>query len=99
MSERWCDVGNGRPHTAAVYEHPPIRSLRGQSRGMSRLYGWSVEAKVADDMIYLDNDVFGDLGFHRLAIDHLDEGDALVIGLRDGYLAEYLELVGNDNAY
>ena len=66
---------------------------------MSRLYGWSVEAEMADDMIDFDDDVLGNPGFHRLAIDHLDEGDALVIGLRDGHLAEYLELIGNDDAY
>ena len=65
---------------------------------MSRLYGWLVESEVADDMIDFDNDVLGNLGLHRLAIDHLDEGDALVIGLRDRHLAEYLELVGNDDA-
>ena len=50
---------------------------------MSRLYGWSVEAEMADDMIDFDDDVLGNPGFHRLAIDHLDEGDALVIGLCD----------------
>ena len=38
---------------------------------------------MAHDMVDFDNDVFGDLGFHRLAIYHLDKGDALVIGLRD----------------
>ena len=64
---------------------------------MSRLY-WLVETEVADDLIDLDNDVLGDPGFHRPAIHHLDKGDALVIGLRDRYLAEYLEFVGNDDA-
>ena len=54
---------------------------------------------MADDMIDFDDDVLGNSGFQRLAIDHLDEGDALVIGLRDGHLAEYLELIGNDDAY
>ena len=73
----------GRLRTASDIGHPPIRSLRGLSRGMLRLYGWLVEAEVADDMIDFENDVLGDLGLHGLAIDHLDEGDALVIGLRD----------------
>ena len=62
------------------------------------MYGWSVEAEMADDMIYLDDDVLGDLGLYRFAIDHLDKGDALVIGLRDGHLAEYLKLGGDDDA-
>ena len=88
----------GRLRTASDIWHPPIRSLRGLSRGMLRLYGRLVEAEMADDMIDFDDDVLGNPGFYRLAIDHLDKGDALVIGLRDGYLAEYLELVGNDDA-
>lgn len=48
---------------------------------MLRLYWWLVEAKVADDMIDFNNDVLGNPGFHRLAIDHLDEGDALLVWL------------------
>ena len=61
------------------------------------LYGL-VKTEVADNLIDLDDDVLGDLGLHRLAIDHLDKGDALVIGLCDRHLAEYLEFVGNDDA-
>ena len=76
----------------------PDSVLHGLSRGMLRLYGWLVEAEMADDVIDFENDVLGDLGLHRLAIYHLDKGDALVIGLCDGYLAEYLEFVGNDDA-
>ena len=49
---------------------------------MLRLYGL-VETEVADNVIDFDDDVLGNPGFYRLAIDHLDEGDALVIGLRD----------------
>ena len=64
---------------------------------MSRLYGL-VETEVADDLIDFDDDVLGDLGLHRFAIDHLDKGDALVIGLCDRYLTKYLEFVGNDDA-
>ena len=75
----------------------PDSVLRGLSRGMSRLYGL-VETEVADDLIDLDDDVLGDLGLHRFAIYHLDKGDALVISLYDRYLAEYLELAGNDDA-
>ena len=44
------------------------------------LYGL-VETEVADNLIDLDDDVLGDFGLHGLAIDHLDKGDALVIGL------------------
>ena len=87
----------GRLRTASDIWHPPIRSLRGLSRGMLRLYGL-VEAEVADNLIDLDDDVLGDLGLYRFAIDHLDKGDALVIGLCDRHLAEYLEFVGNDDA-
>ena len=61
------------------------------------LYGL-VETEVADNLIDLDDDVLGDLGLNGFAIDHLDKGDALVIGLCDRYLAEYLEFVGNDDA-
>ena len=64
---------------------------------MSRLYGL-VEAEVADDLIDLDDDVLGDLGFDRFAIDHLDKGDALVIGLCDRYLAEHFVLAGDNDA-
>ena len=46
----------GRLRTASDIWHPPIRSLRGLSRGMSRLYGL-VKTEVADDMIDLDDDV------------------------------------------
>ena len=98
----------GRLRTASDIGHPPDqflleqaikdRALRGLSRGMSRLYGL-VETEVADDLIDFDDDVLGDLGLHRLAIDHLDKGDALVIGLRDRHLAEYLELVGDNDTY
>ena len=37
---------------------------------------------MTDDMIDFDNDVLGNLGFHRLAVDHLDKGDTLIIGLQ-----------------
>ena len=87
----------GRLRTASDIWHPPIRSLRGLSRGMLRLYGL-VEAEVADNLINLDDDVLGDLGLNGFAIYHLDKGDALVIGLCDRYLTKYLEFVGNDDA-
>ena len=48
---------------------------------MLRLYWWLVEAKVADDMIDFNNDVLGNPGFHRSAIDHLCEVDALLVWL------------------
>ena len=40
----------GQLHTASDIWHPPIRSLRGLSRGMLRLYGL-VETEVANDLI------------------------------------------------
>ena len=51
-------------------------------------------AVVADDLVDLDDDVFGNLGLYRIAIDHLDESDALFVTLCRGYLAEYFELLG-----
>lgn len=43
-------------------------------------------------------EVLGNLGLYRIAIDHLDESDALVVVLRDRYLAEHFILVGNNHA-
>ena len=34
---------------------------------------------VADDLVDLDNDVLGDAGLYRSAIDHLGEVDALLV--------------------
>ena len=34
-------------------------------------------AVVADDLVDLYDDVLGDAGLYRIAVDHLDEGDAL----------------------
>ena len=58
----------------------------------------SLAAVVADDLVDLDDDVFGNLGVNGLAINHLGESDALVIVLCNRYLSEHLILVGNDNA-
>ena len=43
----------------------------------------SLAAVVADDLVDLDDDVFGNLGVNGLAIDHLGESNTLVIILRD----------------
>ena len=64
-----------------IYGIPRIGSSWTES-GDVCLYGL-VETEVADDVIDFDDDVLGNPGFHRFAIDHLDKGDALVIGLRD----------------
>ncbi len=55
-------------------------------------------AVVADDLVDLYYDVFGNLGVNGFAIDHLGEGNALVVVLCNRYLAEHLILVGNDYA-
>ena len=51
--------------------------------------GCSLAAVVADDLVDLDDDVLGDAGLYRSAIDHLCEVDALLVWLSDRYLAEY----------
>ena len=53
-------------------------------------------AVVADNLVDIGDDVFGNLGLYRGTIDHLDEGDALVIILCDGYLAEHF-VFASDN--
>jgi len=40
-------------------------------------------AVVADNLVDLDDDVFGNLGVNGLAYNHLGEGDALVVVLSD----------------
>ena len=51
-------------------------------------------AVVAYDLVDFENDVFGDFGFYRVAIDHLNESDALFVTLCRRDLAEYFELFG-----
>ena len=55
-------------------------------------------AVVADDLVDLDDDVLGDAGFYRSAIDHLSEVDALLVWLSDRYLAEYFIIASNYDA-
>ena len=55
-------------------------------------------AVVADDFVDLYDDVFGDFGLYRIAIDHLGEGYALFIILSDRHLAEHLVFAGDDDA-
>ena len=43
----------------------------------------SLAAVVADDLVNLYDDVLGDVGFYRSAIDHLGEVDALLVWLSD----------------
>ena len=50
---------------------------------------WSLAAVVADDLVDLDDDVFGDAELYGSAINHLREVDALLVWLSDRYLAEY----------
>ena len=51
-------------------------------------------AVVADDLVDLDDDIFGNLGLYGIAIDHLDESDALFVILFRRYFAENFELFG-----
>ena len=51
-------------------------------------------AVVANDLVNLYDDVLGDLGLYRIAIDHLDESDALFVILYRGYFEEYFEFFG-----
>ena len=54
----------------------------------------SLAAVVADDLVDLEDDVLGNLGLYGIAIDHLDESDALFVTLCRGDLAEHFELLG-----
>ena len=54
----------------------------------------SLAAVVAYDLVDLDVDVLGNLGLYRIAIDHLDESDALFVTLCRRDPAEYFELLG-----
>ena len=56
----------------------------------------SLAAVVADDLVDIGDDVFGNLGLYRDTIDHLDERDTLVIVLCDGYLAEHFVFAGDN---
>ena len=55
----------------------------------------SLAAVVADNLVDLDDNVLGDLGLYRIAINHLDECDALLVWLSDRHLAEDFILAGN----
>ena len=62
----------------------PDSAFRELSRGMRRFWrSRSLAAVVADNLVDLYDDILGNLGINGLAIDHLGEGDALVIVLSD----------------
>ena len=60
--------------------------------------GCSLAAVVANDLVDFDDDVLGDAGLYRSAIDHLCEVDALLVWLSDRHLTEYFIFAGNDDA-
>ena len=77
----------------------PDSAFRELDRGMSRFWrSRSLAAVVADDFVDLDDDVFGDAGLYRSAINHLCEVDALLVRLSDRYLAEYFIFASNYDA-
>ena len=51
-------------------------------------------AVVADYLVDFEDDVLGNLGLYRIAIEHLNESDALFVTLCRRDLAEYFELLG-----
>ena len=62
----------------------PDSAFRELGRGMRRFWrSRLLAAVVANDLVDLDDDVLGNLGVNGLAIDHLGEGDALVVVLSD----------------
>ncbi len=58
----------------------------------------SLAAVVADDLVYLYDDVLWDAGFYRIAIDYLGEVDALFVWLCDRHLSENFIFASNYNA-
>ena len=70
--------------TSGIYMGIPRFGSLELSRGMWRFWRLrSLAAVVADNLVNLDDDIFWNLGVNGLAIDHLGEGDALVIVLSD----------------
>lgn len=55
-------------------------------------------AVVANDLVNLYDDFLGDLGLYRIAIDHLDESDALFVILFRRYFTKYFEIFGYNYA-
>ena len=78
MGRQWPDS-----HTGCIYMYiwaSPDSAFRELGRGMRRFWrSRSLAAVVADDLVDLDDDVFGNIGINRLAIDHLCESDAIVL--------------------
>ena len=67
-----------------VYAASPDSAFHKLGRGMWRFWGSRLlAAVVADNLVDLDDDVFGNLGVNGLAYNHLGEGDALVVVLSD----------------
>ena len=54
-------------------------------------------AVVAYYLVDLDDNVLGDAGLYRSAIDHLREVDALLVRLSDRHFTKDFILAGNDN--
>ena len=79
------DISTGKPlSTSGIYMGIPRFGSLELSRGMWRFWrSRSLAAVVADNLVDLDDDVLGNFGINGLAIDHLGEGDALVIVLSD----------------
>lgn len=71
----WCRQRSAS-HISGIYGIPRFGSLWTES-GDVRF--WSLAAVVADDLVDLYDDVLGDFGLHRIAIDYLSEGYALFI--------------------
>ncbi len=69
--------------TGCIYGHPPIRLFGAESGDAAFLEVWLLAAVVADNLVDFYDDVLGNFGINGLAIDHLGEGDALVIVLSD----------------
>ena len=77
---------------------PRFSSSRAGSGDVAFGRAGSLAAVVANDLVNLYDDVLGDAGLYRSAIDHLGEVDALLVWLSDRDLAKYFILVGNYDA-
>ena len=79
------EISTGEPlGTVGIYTGIPRFGFSELGRGMQCFWrSRSLAAVVADNLVDLNDDVFGNLGVNRLAIDHLGESNTLVIILRD----------------
>ncbi len=77
-------ISTGEPLSTVSIWASPDSAFHKLGRGMWHFWrSRSLAAVVADDLVDLYDDVFGDAGLYGIAINHLGEGNALVVVLSD----------------